>query len=104
MKTTFMKLAKENPSLRKELVPLMKQAASEVELKDIPDDRQEFGKKISRALNRQIDQVFDGIHGIIFVFSNPQGWRVDEKFLKLLVKDPNFRWLGFNDNSLSIGC
>jgi hypothetical protein len=75
-----------------------KTEASEVEVSELPADRQRLIKK----LGLKPDVAFSGIHGHIVHFDYPSE-RIPMKIIKILASDRNVRWVEYVHGALAVG-
>lgn len=81
-----------------------KEAAEELPLEELPEDRMQFVKKLERRFGKATT-AWDGIHGIIVEFEvrGSQVNRLNKDDLKALISDSNFRWVQAERTGVSVG-
>lgn len=107
LRSKLIRLAHQNPELRSELLPLLKQAttkqaASEISLEELPIAQ----KELVAIVEYPIVQVWEGIHGYIVEFkgNSPGGARIDRNKLKRMLGHKDFRWISPSDrDGFSVG-
>lgn len=78
--------------------------ASEVGMGDLSRGQQQTIINIEKVLKRKVDQIFDGVHGVIAIFdTGMSGGRMDINTAKALVKIPNLRWIEGDRDNIKVG-
>lgn len=80
-----------------------RQAASPIEVTDLPPDQQKFVKALARFGLKPV-HVWDGIHGFIVDFEGGSP-RMTKDFLQALTRNSDFRWVEFSSmrGDISVG-
>ena len=78
-----------------------KTAASEVELKDLDADVQKFARSMEASFGK-IENVWEGVHGIIVEYAG-RSERVSKETLQKLMAYDGFRWLEISRGSITVG-
>ena len=78
--------------------------ASEIEFSELPRDKQRSAQELMKVFRAsKPDQVFDGIHGFIITFTGKvpgaDGVRLNDKDLKALANNKDFRWIDIYSNT-----
>lgn len=81
-----------------------KEAAEEITLDELPDDRKAFIAKLERVFG-QASMAWEGVHGVVVDFEPKMGMthRFNRADMKMLLSDPNFRWVEGDRASISVG-
>ena len=81
--------------------------ASEITFDELPGNKQRSVKDFQKILKLQPIQYWDGIHGVIVMFTKSPGYsvRLSTDTMKALIKNRDFRWIesSTDGKTVSIG-
>lgn len=82
-----------------------KTAVEEISLDELPGPQAKLAAVVSRKFRAKPVAAWGGVHGFIVSFSAamPMALRLSKDHLKLLVKDPVFRWIEGGRGEFSVG-